>query len=1093
MLFWLLGCTISKPLPNLGDCATYPSEGYDYGTIEIGSCVSGATDLAFREADDGSWYLLTSNANPYVNFANGSLLSIAWNSIDTNRPINYSHELESTPLALPSFAGNLAFTNDDIAMVGVRYSEDSRTRTDADDVYLIDISDPSTPLMSTRGTNGTGKLEVSSDPVDIVLDTTTNLGFVGNRTSHDISVINIARDPMQIIPPWPLEVLGEATFIDSDDSGSRASLSRLETLPTYYGESLDTEELESLNGLTDDFWTLDWIEGTWDIWVPEETGYQRLTSVNATDFTMQGLGNELGSIESLLGQEITDLFIWGAEAYFTMNGEIGVASWNAQEYEWQLRDNSILSLEGGTLSSPTLMWKDTELQMMLAAADETGSWVARATQDAGGNWRLDNTMIAPDDGTVVDVTAVEEFGINQWRMFATVESDDSVEIRQWRSSDAESWTPASTIANSMHNIGAPVVSEESDRFRMWYSIEDNGLWDIAYAESIDGEYWEDFGIVLTTGIDSDTPPKVGMQATPMSAFRLEGESAGYQGTVEVGETALLETQGWALTVSVGQWLDTDLFGANSAGGLYIAQQLDTISVIAMTDASGVGRVGYLTETGEQGLWVEPSDAVTSIESPVLWEQNNVWNLAYAAVNEQEQSSIVAQTSSDNGATWSERSTLIEPHDDWASMRVEPTDWTLLNDTPTLIYAGTDDKTWELGLSQWNGDSWSTASEPWFDLGRPGNWDDSGVRDAKLQFENDGYRIWYSGFDGERWRIGSALQDAAIDLVSLNSDDWERSETSSVDSGWFHLDGARHPLPAYSSANEQWFIYYGGIAESVTRVGHAIGSSPWAMRTIYRYPTLGDQITFETTKGDEEGNTIPLESSVTDTTTFGIGLTDLSLDTDRGFLYASSKLMPHIAVIDIRDDSQGDFVDRNYLDEEARIVLPTSMGSAGFRQVLPHPNGKEILAIGDSPEAVFIIDMSEVEDDATSDRIYDIQNAWLPLPVGGEDDAGERTRTSMGPGTMVLDPLYNRLFVSNFNANSVTVFDLSVGNGIQIAEFQSMGENPYAMTLTPDGHQLVVSNYTGDLVEDVAHSTLSIFDVNPASTTKYTLQTQVVNR
>ena len=43
------------------------------------------------------------------------------------------------------------------------------------------------------------------------------------------------------------------------------------------------------------------------------------------------------------------------------------------------------------------------------------------------------------------------------------------------------------------NIGAPVISEESDRFRMWYAIEDNGLWDIAYAESIDGEYWEDFG------------------------------------------------------------------------------------------------------------------------------------------------------------------------------------------------------------------------------------------------------------------------------------------------------------------------------------------------------------------------------------------------------------------------------------------------------------------------------------------------------------------------------------------------------------------------------------------------------------------------
>ena len=30
----------------------------------------------------------------------------------------------------------MAFTNDDIAMIGVRYSEDSRTRTDNDDVYF---------------------------------------------------------------------------------------------------------------------------------------------------------------------------------------------------------------------------------------------------------------------------------------------------------------------------------------------------------------------------------------------------------------------------------------------------------------------------------------------------------------------------------------------------------------------------------------------------------------------------------------------------------------------------------------------------------------------------------------------------------------------------------------------------------------------------------------------------------------------------------------------------------------------------------------------------------------------------------------------
>ena len=56
----------------------------------------------------------------------------------------------------------------------------------------------------------------------------------------------------------------------------------------------------------------------------------------------------------------------------------------------------------------------------------------------------------------------------------------------------------------------------------------------------------------------------------------------------------------------------------------------------------------------------------------------------------------------------------------------------------------------------------------------------------------------------------------------------------------------------------------------------------------------------------------------------------------------------------------------------------------------------------------------------------------------------------------------------------------------------MGENPYAMVLTPDGNHLVVSNYAGDVVENVPRA-LAIFDTNPNSDTTPALQTQVVNR
>ena len=83
----------------------------------------------------------------------------------------------------------------------------------------------------------------------------------------------------------------------------------------------------------------------------------------------------------------------------------------------------------------------------MVAEDETGSWIARAAQDAGGNWRLGNTMVAPEEGTIIDVTAVEEFGLDQWRVFATVDIDGTQHIQQWRSTDVDTRTRATTIEN----------------------------------------------------------------------------------------------------------------------------------------------------------------------------------------------------------------------------------------------------------------------------------------------------------------------------------------------------------------------------------------------------------------------------------------------------------------------------------------------------------------------------------------------------------------------------------------------------------------------------------------------------------------------
>ncbi len=823
------------------------------------------------------------------------------------------------------------------------------------------------------------------------------------------------------------------------------------------------------------------------MWLNSDAGgFQRYLSVDALNYSAQGWGSEFSEISEVLGIDIKDLFVFGAEAYFSIDGSIALADWSLQNGQWELRTSTLLTADGISLSSPNVVNNGEELTLVVRADDGETSWISEANQDAGGNWRLGLSLIEAESGEQIHhFSIVEEFGLGQWRIFAEIEDSLGSTIRQWRSQDWENWVEGQGFSDEAFDVGAPVISEEADRFRMWYAEGQDDLWNIAYAESIDGEHWEKQGVIAELNYVSEHAPIVGIVATPMSGFHLEGSTAGYQGFVEVGETAVLDPYGWALTAIAGQWLDTDLFGADSSGGIHIADQWNTWTLLEIVDDAGVHRIAFLDEIGNQEILVEPDSDITSVESPILVEQDDGLRLIYAEIRN-DQSQIVERFSED-GTTWSSPTVLLQPSEGWDSLLIEPSDWVEIEGVPTLIYAGTDGGSWAVGTAQESEGVWIGGGEPWFDLGRPGYWDDSGVRHAKIQATEDGWHLWHSGFDGSNWRIGSAFSSLplAIDM------DWERSDNSTVDTGWFHPNGAVHPLPY--KEDSQWYLYYGGLENGVTRVGRAIGSTANSMRIVYRYPTSGDYIEFETVKGDEERITIPLEASVTDTSTFGIGLTDLSVDSERGFLYASSKLMPHIAVIDIRDDSQGDFVDRNYLDEEARMILPTSLGSAGFRQVIPHPDGIHLLAISDSPEAVFIVDISDLEDNEDVDRIYDTQTGWLTTPIGGETDAGERTRTSMGPGQMLLDNTNHRLFVSNFNANSISVFDLTIGTGIQIAELPTQGENPYAMALSPDGVSLVVANYTGDVNENVSHSTLSIFDVNPLSDTQFELLTQVVNR
>ena len=81
-----------------------------------------------------------------------------------------------------------------------------------------------------------------------------------------------------------------------------------------------------------------------------------------------------------------------------------------------------------------------------------------------------------------------------------------------------------------------------------------------------------------------------------------------------------------------------------------------------------------------------------------------------------------------------------------------------------------------------------------------------------------------------------------------------------------------------------------------------------------------------------------------------------------------------------------------------------------------------------------------------------------------------------------------------NRNSVTTYDLTLGPyGSLVGETPLVGENPYAMALTPDERFLVVANYTGELQENEVSSTLAVIDVDANSPTYLEVRTWIANQ
>jgi len=360
----------------------------------------------------------------------------------------------------------------------------------------------------------------------------------------------------------------------------------------------------------------------------------------------------------------------------------------------------------------------------------------------------------------------------------------------------------------------------------------------------------------------------------------------------------------------------------------------------------------------------------------------------------------------------------------------------------------------------------------------------------------GDHIWYAGFDGDTWQIGYGFRPEGESAFERALDPFteEGRPTLFTEGGLFHRTGVFRPV--VTQVPEGFSVLYTGQSGKNTRVGRAFGRSVDRLNRTPRRPRVGDQLVFDTDRGDEDAWAIPIDGTVDGHTTNGQGLTDLHVDEDRGLLFAVSQSTATIFVIDIRDDTDlsAGFYDRNYLDMEAILLLNTGVYATGYRQILTVPGSDTMYALVDAPESVITIDLSTLIDDEYADAFYDIATGYLAAPRGRERDEGTASMTNVGPGQMILHEDGRRLFVSNFNRNSVSVYDLNLGPyGMNIREIRNVGENPYAMAFSPDGNKLVVGNYTGEVTEKVSHGNLGIIDVDSNSPTYLEVLSWIVNR
>lgn len=1102
--FWPLllltgACVEDSGLPNVGPCADYPDGVYEYGQIGIGSCLAGPTDLEFL--GDGNT-LAVINANPWMDFTGGSALFLDFSALDESSPRNMVTDLAPRAVPLPSLSGEFAqVPGQNLMVVTNRLSEGGRTREETDQVFLLDTSDVAAPALSDRGTNGGSTVDVGFDPNAISVNSAGNQAWVLNRTAHSLSILDLAADELRVVSAGGDGTVEATDFVDADSNGSRASFSRL--------EAMEAEDVYPHS------WTLTWDPGSLRAWMPVEGGAVRYTGNGEGLWERSNVQRELDVADT--GGVLTTVnepsFILDgstiAHIFFVDQGMIRQAETLDILADWDFYAEP--TLQPGAdwdliLSGPQVVISEGVWYLFYDGGDgQTASiGVATSTDGLSFNRRGNGPIVSVDGASVEDPYVFWDPNLQHWRMYFTRVQDGLSSIGQAESQDLLNWTARSESYAPTTDVSRPTVGWFNGRYQMYVTAPDGEGWTLQELSSVDGYDWTDTGHRLPL----EREDGIAMQWSGAGSFLMEDESGNVlTESIVPGGTLTSTTGGWMVSVATGYTTGAEDRGDLTANGVSLDAQVGDLYYFSVQDFTGISRiaVGALDSFGRpvpaQPI-INPGDGFrsTGVSHAVVTETSTGYLMLFAG--QSDSVTQIGRATSPDGIVWTvDPDAVLASVDTWDSAALEPGSIEVLADgSYRLWFTAFDGEQYRVGMAESaDGVTWTRRAGPrydWvFDSGAPGDWFDSGVRDPWVITAEDGTQhMWFSGFDGDIWQIGYAKR-------SSDSAEWQSAEDSEGSPravlpallGSFGASGLQRPVVRPSETG--WAMYLTGVDAGVERVGEALGRSPDRLvRRLYQ-PSLADSLGFRAVPETGEASLL-LDVEVDAGLLMALGCTDTNLDEERGFLYVSCRLVPLVVVVDIRDDSTPTFVDHNYLQVEAVVVTETSStgGKTGWRSAVRDPQRDWLWGLGDAPEALQAIDLSDIVDNAGLELIRRPFVAMLPLPRSGDRDQGAETEAWVGPSDAVVHPDGKTLFVANFNDNSLSVFDLSLGPvGTLVGEVANLGENPYAISLTPDGKRAIVACYAGEVDDATVHSTLAVVDTDPESPTYLSTLTHIVNQ